>query len=240
MRRIGLVLILMMMLAIQACVISCDGVIDENSTVDGYKLEYEGQTTLAQTYTADTLEIESGIATIDLKGDSGSSLNLLIGYREYEPGDASISIQDGKITTSSKSGKPVLLTSIVGTIPANLNLKVESGTGSVALAQLSQSASVAIETGTGKVVLSDVQSKSIGIDTGTGAVNMDRCLAVSAVVNTGTGSIYMSESYIEEAEVNTGTGSLNLKNSTIERQKFVSGTGKLHQDGEYQAARILQ
>ncbi len=237
MKKLGLLFVLTLLLMVQACVIGCDGVSDQNTTIGGYKLEYSGEQKIQLDPGLTELDIEVGIADIDLSGAGASALELKVVYKEYRPGDAIISVEDGEIKTDSKSGKPVLITSISGTVPANLNLSIENGTGSTKLSNLKDVSSLKVESGTGKVSLLSIHSKHISLECGTGRVNIDDCIAVNAVIDTGTGSVDMNDSYIEFAEVNSGTGSLNLVNSTIEHPEFDSGVGKIHQEGEYKSAK---
>jgi DUF4097 and DUF4098 domain-containing protein YvlB len=237
MRPMTLFLILILLLSIQACVISCDGISEENMTVDGSKLEHTGEILLDESFANDHLKVSGGIAGIELGGVAETQARIRVKYREFEPSDAIITLSEGQIKTDSKSGKPVLITSISGTIPNNLNLFIESGTGSVKVSDMQQIALLDVDSGTGKVDLQNIQSKAIILDTGTGSVNLDQCVAVSAEINTGTGSISLRDSYIESAEVDTGTGSIYLNDSTIVKHDFNSGTGKIHQEGEYRSAK---
>lgn len=236
MRNIGLILILVLMLGMQACVVSCNGLDTATISIDGYELKYENELTIQEDYSYDRMEIQGGTTEIDLKGENGSRVNLRIQYKEYAPGDAIITLAEGRIKTDSKSGKPVMLTNISGTIPEKLSMNIENGTGAVKLHNLQGSSKIEIDTGTGAVELSAIRMAKLSVDTGTGAVNLHKCIAANAEINTGTGSVYLTESYIEAAEVSSGTGSLNLKDSTIEKREFDSGTGKLHEDGKYRVA----
>ncbi|MDD2543977.1 MAG: DUF4097 family beta strand repeat-containing protein [Candidatus Cloacimonetes bacterium] len=237
MRHITLFLIIFLMLGLPACQISCNGVSEDNTVLDGYRLNHTGEIELNESYTGNLLELSGGVAGMELNGVTEPRARILVKYKEYEPSDAIITLSEGKIKTESKSGKPVLLTSITGTIPNNLNLNIETGTGSVKLSDMQRVSMLNIETGTGRVDLRNIQSKALNLDTGTGSVNLDKCVAVTAEINTGTGSINLKDSYIESAEVESGTGGLYLKNSTIVKQDFDSSTGKIHQDGEYQAIK---
>jgi len=237
MKKLILLLVIALLLAAQACVIGCDGIADHNTTVGGYKLEHSGEQKIQLDPGLNELDIEVGIAEIDLNGVGASAPELIVAYQEYRPGDAIIRVEDGEIKTDSKSGKPVLITSISGTVPANMNLSIENGTGPTKISNLKDISSLEVESGTGKVALVSIRSKHISLECGTGRVNMEDCIAVNAVIDTGTGSVDMKDSYIEFAEVSSGTGSLNLVNSTIEHPEFDSGVGKLHQEGEYKSAK---
>jgi len=237
MRHMTLFLILILLLGIQACQVSCNGISEGNTLVEGYRLNYVGEIELNEAYSHDSLELSGGIAGIELNGVAEQHARVLVKYKEYEPSDAIISFSEGKIKTESKSGKPVLLTSVSGTIPNNLKLNVESGTGTIKIANMQRSAGLKVGSGTGKVDLRNIQSKDISLDTGTGSVNLENCVAVRAEINTGTGSIKLKDSYIESAMVESGTGSLYLKDSTIVQHEFSSGTGKIHQEGEYRAIK---
>lgn len=176
--------------------------------VDGIHLKYENAVNLSQTYSGDSLEIEGGTLTVDVKGNPEPKVNLQINYMEYAQGDATLSITDGKIAANTKSGKPIAITSIVGTIPNHLSLNISSGTGSISIADIANSGSASINTGTGEV-------------------DVTQCQLNVLVINTGTGAVTLQNSKIAKADVSTGTGDIILKNSQVEKRNFSMGTGDL-------------
>ena len=236
MNKISILIILISIIGIQACEVRSDGLPDKSIFEKSSELKYVGEQNLETAYKALEFTINAGTADIDLKGEPGSQIKLKIGYKEYAPGDAIISLEQGTLKTSSKSGKQVHITSIVGTIPENLNLTFENGTGKILLSNLRNAARLNIESGTGDVELKNVHIRNVDIETGTGKITMNDCVLEMADIETGTGSIYLNGSYVKTAEVESGVGSMYLKDSTIDKQTFESGTGKIHQEGKYKTA----
>lgn len=230
-------LILLSLLAVLFSIIGCNIISTKEISMGGFDPKYEGEQILEEAYNLPELTIKSGTTNIDLKGVNDSTVKLKIGFKEYKPGDATIYLEQGELKTKSKSGKPVWLTSIIGSIPENLNLKIDNGTGSLMLANMHNVDLLNFEWGTGTIDLQNIRSTQLVIDTGTGEVNLDRCVAGTVRINTGTSSVNLRDSYLKSAEVNSGTGNLNLINSTIATNDFRSGTGKLYQEGEYQMAK---
>lgn len=205
-RVFSVVLLVFIMLILSSCEISIGG--KNDSVVDGIRLKYDNAMTLSRTYDLPNLEIPGGILSADLKGRAGKNMVLEIKYHEYEPGDATVFIADGKIQTRSKSGKPVSLYKITGSIPENLGLTIKSGTGRIELADLNG-------------------RQNISIDSGTGNIELRRCSIEKLSVDTGTGSVTLSDNRIDQVSVETGTGNLILNNNLINKQDFDSGTGKI-------------
>ena len=233
MRKSSLIFILISLVVVQACVIGCDEETRKSVLKDGSELKYAGEQSLEEAFSADKLTITSGIADVNLQGEPGSTLKLKIGYKEYKPGDAIVSIENGELKIKSKSGKAAMFTSISGTIPEQLNLALENGTGKILLSNLRDAAILNIESGTGDVEMHNVQIGNVEIENGTGRVSMTNCVLSTADIETGTGSINLNGSYIKAAEIESGTGSMYMKDSTIDKQNFESGTGKIHQEGKY-------
>lgn len=186
-------------------------IVDNNYTVDGVKLDFDGQTTLDIPYSSSELEIDEGVLQLALQGKPEANLKLQIKYREYEIGDASFSIEDGKLVHSTRSGKPTAIKEINGIIPDAISLKLNTGTGSIELADLKASPKVEVNCGTASL---SIKNSSIDI----------------LEADTGTGSINISDSEIESAELSTGTGDINLKATKINERKFDTGTGKISEN----------
>lgn len=177
--------------------------------VQGVRLKHENTVKLSQSYPHSSLEIEGGTMSIELKGQLSPSLDLTVTYMEYEPGDATIYVDDNEISTRSKSGKPVAITSVTGRIPEHLNLEIDLGTGDAFLTNLNNAKHIEIETGTGAVKISNSRIQKLDVDTGTGRVSLQGSTIEHAVVKTGTGDIVLSQSQITKRDFHTGTGKVH-------------------------------
>ena len=178
------------------------------TVVDGVQLKHQNAITLSQDYDSDSLEIMGETLSLELQGIKEPKVHIRISYMEYLPGDATVYLAKGKITSRTKSGKPVAICSIMGNIPEGLNLDIKNGTGSAMLTALKGNQNVNITTGTGSIDVID-----------------SRFTCLNA--KTGTGSIGLKDSNVQEVKVKTGTGNINLSKSTISKRDFYVGTGKI-------------
>ena len=202
------VLLSLMLLVLSSCHIS---IRSKNDTVtNGIRLEHENETSLSGEYDLSNLEIMGGTFSASLRGRADSDMTLTVKYKEYEPGDATVYISDGKIQTKSKSGKPVSIYNINGDIPEHLGLDIKTGTGDIELTGLKGRQKITIKSGTGDL---DVTGSNFG----------------TLSVKTGTGSITVRDSKIEAASIKVGTGDIILDNSSVNQQEFSTGTGKIIQ-----------
>ena len=185
-----------------------DNKLDSNVIVDGIPLQHKGETVLNEPFSGKELIVEEGTLNTELQGVSGNDINLQIGYLEFEPGDASFMIEDGKLSYTTKSGKPAAITKLTGSIPSSLGLSFEIGTGSLQLSNLNSKQACNVETGTGSIIL-------------------QTCTLQQLTAQSGTGSISLTDCNIESADLETGTGNIDLIRSQIENRNFSTGTGKV-------------
>lgn len=176
--------------------------------VDGTILKFENTVNLAEEYALKDLELEGGTMDVDLQGDDVPKINLQIKYREYSPSDATIYIENGKITAKTKSGKPMAITNISGIIPNQLNVNINTGTGKVSISNL-------------------LKANTLKINTGTGKVDMIKCKINELMVNTGTGAVSLADCEVKQADIHTGTGDIRLQNTKVDKRNFSMGTGDL-------------
>ncbi len=174
--------------------------------VDGIPLEHKGEIGINDNYSSSRLEISQGTMFAELNGSPEAKVNLKVEYLEFQPGDASITLEDGELKTSSKSGNPVAITRISGSIPEKLGLNLEIGTGSVKLNNLKGNQIVNIDTGTGSIILNGCSLDKLSANSGTGNVSLSACKINSAEIDTGTGDIILQNSQVGKREFNTGTG----------------------------------
>lgn len=228
----GAILSLVWLLTLTACICSkCEDKCEKGVRVNGVLLKYKNSVSISQSYEDNYLDIKGGTLSVDLIGHSKPQADLKIEYWEYEPGDATILLNKGKISWESKSNKPVSLTSISGNIPEGLNLTIESGTGKTKLNSLKGNQYISLDKGTGKTEVSNSQFDKLDIESGTGSVTLFNTSINECSINTGTGSVNIKNSVIENAEIETGTGDIILEKSKINKQNFITGTGKVKAEG---------
>lgn len=213
-KNLGIVLLSLLILPV---LMSCKGsaryfkdVVDNktlnSAVVDGVPLNHKAETTLQEKYSYGSLELEEGSLFAELSGMPEQKVDLKVSYLEFQPGDATLSLSDGKIMAESKSGNPVAITRVSGSIPENLSLDMELGTGSVKLSKLKGSPAVEVDTGTGSVILTDCSLDKLEAQTGTGSVSLTRCQINSAEIESGTGDIILEKSQVSKREFSSGTG----------------------------------
>jgi len=174
--------------------------------VDGIPLEHKGEIRINENYSSNRLEISQGTMFAELNGSPENMVNLTVSYLEFQPGDATITLSDGELTATSKSGNPVAITRISGSIPDKLGLDLNIGTGGVKLSKLKGNQDVKIDTGTGSVILNGCSLEKLSAESGTGSVSLTTCQINMAEISTGTGDIILQKSQVVKREFDTGTG----------------------------------
>lgn len=212
------------------------------------ELTVSSTVTLKGDMAVDALSINLPGAEFDLRG--GDVLNLTVFYREYSKGDAGFKLEQGQLITTSQSGHTPRVERIIGSIPADTNLHLETGTavkingllggslyvdsgvGPVTLRDLSNQERVEISSGTGRVELGQlVECPQIVLSTGTGnmlirgAAGVDRLEASS-----GTGSIELEDVNVVNLRLTSGTGDISVRNSRVGNKQINALPGRLHWD----------
>lgn len=197
------------------------------SSVNGVKLRHNGSITVSQAMVGDLLQLNLESATISLTGSDSDTAELLIGYREYKPGDASFRIDGSRLISHTQSGKPVLITSVDGSIPKALSLKASSGNGEVQISAMQGSQEISIDTGNGAMEADNCNAKKLVLDSGNGAILLNSCQADRVEVNTGNGAINITNSQIGFLAADTGLGDIVLRSSQIRDKQLDTGLGKI-------------
>ena len=180
-----------------------------------------------------------------------SALELHL-FSEIE-NDGGVLVKDGKLATHSDTDHKLAINGVRGSVPADVSLDIETGTGDLSLKGLSgkssikistgtgrstlegcQVASVALETGTGDMTMRDVHSTTLGIDTGTGETRLTGCAADELNFSSGTGDLRLDDCHFKESKLDSGTGDIRLrKGSTLGSETHDLGTGSVKtSDGE--------
>jgi len=221
--------LLVLLLVFSSCIVSGD--FSGRTMVDNVLLDYENTSTMFEIYESANLTIDVGSGNVDLKGVPGRELQLKVAYMEYEPGDAEIIIKDDLITYQTKSGKPALIMDVSGTIPQDLSLLVDTGSGNVKIAKMQSSNKLIVDSGSGKVAISDCRVDRIVVDTGSGNVDIEDSVITDFAADTGSGNVRISHSSIESADLDTGSGNIYLNDSLIHSRIVDTGSGKVYEEG---------
>jgi hypothetical protein len=144
------------------------------------------------------LVVKHGVGKVFARNvDADLSLDVTAGQVDGEAlrGEVRISTGSGSVTLDGVDGE----------------LLVDTGSGAVKVANV-RGPSVSIDTGSGRVVLEDIETKDLLVDTGSGSVNAERVRAGSATVDTGSGSVVLAllEMGSGRFDIDTGSGSITL------------------------------
>lgn len=229
MKSVPIYSMLIAMLLLAACQISVN---NGSHIVNGIALEHKNQSKLSEYYDSSELSVDVGSGNINLTGVVDHQVNLEVEYYEYKPGDASIVIKDGAISYESKSGKPVMIMDVSGTIPQNLALDIDTGSGNISLNNIKSSQKIRLDTGSGDCQISNTKVDELIANTGSGEVNIDNSVATSFEADTGSGDISLSDCRIQSANIDTGSGNLVLLRSKIQHRVFETGSGTLSEEGQ--------
>lgn len=218
--------------------------------VNGTELKYRGKVSLEVKTIPAKLSIDEGSADISLTGSATSQAVMEVSYYEYIPGDATVYLENNELKGKSKSGKPVLISNISGTIPANLSLAFELGSGDISLAALQNNPGIqlstgsgdinikqaagwkdaALKTGSGDVTLELSQAGTVEAKTGSGDITVINSKMPVLSLSTGSGDIAFTDSQIESVSADTGSGDIHLKNTKIAKRDFSQGSGEVYEE----------
>ncbi len=182
-------------------------------TVNGVKLKYVNEIDIQQVYEHSHLELSSGTGSTNLQGVDDNVIDINVQYYEYEPGDASLYIEDGLLMAKSISGKPVSISNVKGKVPQSTDLRIDAGTGSIVVSGMDHSSVISVDAGTGNIEISRSNVGTLRLSSGTGSINLN-------YINCAAG------------KVSTGTGNINITNSLISRRDFSVGTGKIIENND--------
>lgn len=186
-----------------------------NAIVQGVELNYVNEFDIHQVYEISHLELSGGSVSTNLQGVDDSVIDISVQYYEYRPGDASLYIEEGLLMTRSISGKPVSIFKVIGRVPQSTSLRINSGTG--------------------RIIVSDMDScHEISVYVGTGNIEISRSNVGKLCLSSGTGSITLDHSNVESGVVTTGTGNILVNNSLVTRKDFNVGTGRIIENDEQQ------
>jgi hypothetical protein len=236
------------LIAAAGCSISVDGWSSSSSSIWGHDIEeHDGYLVVDRVRLDyerwDEVELSTadiGVMTIGTASDAvrlagadgahGRTARLRVHVYSELDGDGTIAFRDGRLMAVSERGK-VFINSVDGTIPADLDLAVATGTGSISLSGVAQDKQLTISTGTGDMRLEDVAPARLSVETGTGDLRVKGGGAQTLVVESGTGDVRLSGGRWGEVRVNSGTGDLFLEDCTTNDARLSSGTGDLILDG---------
>lgn len=225
--KTGLIFMLagILFLGINAC--NYRGNFNGKTVVDNVVLNYDNTTIVAEAYQEAVLELDLGSGAVNLMGSAEAELNLKVDYKEFNPGDATIIIKNGKLTFETKSGKPAAIMGVSGTIPLSVSLKIDTGSGIVEIAELTGSQDVRIESGSGKIRALNCELNKLQASSGSGNVDILQSTITSLHADTGSGNVSLTGCRIGTAKVSTGSGNIILQDSQIEHRLFQTGSGRV-------------
>jgi hypothetical protein len=217
--------LLIILIACSSCnvQISIDG---DNVTMNGVKLTHKRTIHLEQVYEHQSATIKLGSGDMKLTGQKDNTISLDIVIFEKEQNDASVSFDNGRLTTSSKGKYPVYISSITGLFPENISLRLSAGSGDMSLQNFVNSSEISVNTGSGDITMKNCSNiQYVEAQAGSGDISMNNSILLNVDIQTGSGDISISKSHIEKGETQTGSGDIILSNSTYNNLKFDTGSG---------------
>ena len=178
-------------------------------------LNYYNEVTLSQVYDLSELDLDTGAAEVDLEGWDENSVELLVGYREWEPDDATIYIENGAIKARSRSGKAVDITKVKGKIPKSLSLDLSNGSGNVAVSKLDKTPQIEVSIGSGNAYLTDCQITNANIEIGSGNASLSNSIVTTLDLETGSGNVTLNGSKVDDIDIEVGSGNVTLKDCEL-------------------------
>jgi hypothetical protein len=214
--------------------------------VNGIKLKYTGKVSLQTVLKPSELRLNQPQANINLSGKSGKETDLLVSYSEYSPGDASIALQDNGITASTKSGKPVLITEISGSVPKGIKLYLNSLSGNISASGLkgdsrvefysssgalslrdSEPAAAELRTLSGSVYVRDSKLKLFTGDTSSGKLSLQKTPVTSGALSSISGDIQLTDCKCKKLAIATDSGNIELKGCSVDDLAASTNSGSI-------------
>ena len=170
--------------------VSVDG---DSLTVDGTHLPYSRWVDVdAAAAGAGELHFATATGPIELAGSpAGFALQARL-WSEFE-GDGRVELRGGELVATSDRGGVVFVNEIKGSVPPAAQLKLESGTGPVAVSGLAGAPSLKGTTGTGELVLSSCEVRAVDLESGTGDIVLRGGHCDSIAQDLGTGDLQLLE-----------------------------------------------
>jgi DUF4097 and DUF4098 domain-containing protein YvlB len=216
---------LILLICFSACRVNAS--FNGKTVVDNVVLDYDNSQKITDTKQTESLELDLSFGDVDIQGRTGTDFDLMVEYKEFEPSDATIFIKDGKLSYETKSGKPAAIISVTGTIPRDIALSVDSGSGDIKISELKGNNALVVDTGSGDVDVSNSVLKLLDVDTGSGDVIVTQSELGALVADTGSGNVELTRSKIDTADVDTGSGDIILLDSEVKQKTCETGSGKV-------------
>jgi hypothetical protein len=199
---------------------------DHGVRVDGVKLKHKRVVELEARLDR-RLVIESAVGDIELHGVDGDDARLEVEIWERYPDDVEVAIEDGEIVLRSRDHEPCVIGRVFGTIPAGIDLEIETGCGDVDLIDMARGHEIDVETGLGDITLQDIGGyRSIDASTGKGDIRLGPAEGLEDVeLETGMGGIKIREAEVEELAVSSGFGSIHFLDCTFGSVSGSTGFG---------------
>lgn len=227
--KVGLVILgcALCLILFTQCQIEIQG--DGMIRVNNVRLEHKREIHLEEETTSNELIIDIGSGNIAVSGAKTNIATLDIIIYEKEPGDAEVYIENGKLKTRSKGDYPVYISHVSGTIPEDITVDFETGSGDISLKNMRSSARIDLDTGSGDISLYNChEASNVTIDTGSGDVFIESLIAIDQlIVDTGSGDVKVRDSEVESAKFDTGSGDVRILSSRIEEITADTGSGDI-------------
>ncbi|MCD4650360.1 MAG: DUF4097 domain-containing protein [Candidatus Cloacimonetes bacterium] len=125
--------------------------------VNNIPLKHTNSAEIEDIFNATCFEYEDSITEIILTGSSDKKCFFKVEYYEYEPDDATLLFTENTLSYKTKSGKPVLIASIDGTIPNDIDLLLSTSSGDIIVSGMMNPDKLDFRSSSGDIILKDTQ-----------------------------------------------------------------------------------
>lgn len=216
-----------------------------SAQVNGVNLKFYAEDSLKVDYVSESYSLSEEVADITLQGTDTNQANIRVGYWEYKPGDAKLSITPTGLSLTTKSGKPALLTKLEGTIPRSVMLSLSSTSGDIFVQDMADSKGLSLKGTSGDIELLDchatgIEAKSVSgkltlnrinstgtvkLDSTSGSIKLDYSQAKELVAESVSGDVSVIASTIDKAECTTVSGNVDVTGSRIASKRYATTSG---------------
>jgi DUF4097 and DUF4098 domain-containing protein YvlB len=206
---------------------SSNGISVRNGTVymNGVELRFDRWVNVqADLGDVSVAKVSTSTGEIALRGTAGTGVDLQVRlYTEFE-GDGGARMVEGKLETVKGEGKG-FINAVTGTIPADVSVKLATGTGSIELSDMRGDLTLTLVSGTGPISVGNSTVRLVDVSMGTEDIRISGTQADRIEIETGTGDVYITDGGADKLRVDSGTGDVYLRGARFEMILVDTGTG---------------
>lgn len=195
-------------------------------SIDGGEISMEGSTAKTITETIDSIHVDAELGDIVIKAGDETSVEYKYSNSSMNP---TCKIQNGelRVEQSGSSKRMFHFISCIG--PGNTGA---SGQIIITVPKDTQLSTVRIDTGLGKIEITDIVAREMNVDSGLGNINITNCKVSKKIdADIALGDIRFTDVEADEIDVDQDCGDVNAGNITVNKMRVDNSLGDIVLDG---------